>query len=321
MRSAGAAKFWMNHPPAIEPFRLRRVPMLAAALCFAAGDLCARRWHGPMLLATATASLFFLALFSLYRAPRVAIVPALAFWMSLGCWCAQIQPPVDTQQALAHYADGLSRTVRGRVVHIRTIALQPEGSETPQGSDDARPGTSADDKPGVSVDLDLQAIEEVTPDVSTMQPVKGGIRVTLFGDAIPLRCGDVLEIPLRLRMPEVYRDPGAWSYRDQLLGEGIGVLGTQRSERVHLTHHEASDLHCRFMAAQSWASQRLQTFVTSSANMHLPAFLRLRGDDVAMLNSMLFGDRSELNRSLRDGLERTGTFHLFVVSGDRKSVV
>ena len=34
-----------------------------------------------------------------------------------------------------------------------------------------------------------------------------------------------------------------------------------------------------------------------------------------MLNAMLFGDRVGLNRALRLGFERTGSFHLFVVSG------
>ena len=34
-----------------------------------------------------------------------------------------------------------------------------------------------------------------------------------------------------------------------------------------------------------------------------------------MLNAMLFGDRSRLTHQLRLGFERTGSFHLFVVSG------
>ena len=34
-----------------------------------------------------------------------------------------------------------------------------------------------------------------------------------------------------------------------------------------------------------------------------------------MLNAMLFGDRAGLNKTQRVGFERTGSFHLFVVSG------
>jgi len=43
--------------------------------------------------------------------------------------------------------------------------------------------------------------------------------------------------------------------------------------------------------------------------------MRLTEEDAGMLNAMLFGDRSRLNHALRLGFERTGSFHLFVVSG------
>jgi competence protein ComEC len=43
--------------------------------------------------------------------------------------------------------------------------------------------------------------------------------------------------------------------------------------------------------------------------------LRLTPQDAEMLNAMLFGDRTGLTHTLRTGFERTGTFHLFVVSG------
>jgi competence protein ComEC len=43
--------------------------------------------------------------------------------------------------------------------------------------------------------------------------------------------------------------------------------------------------------------------------------LQLTEEDAGMLNAMLFGDRSRLTQQLRLGFERTGSFHLFVVSG------
>jgi competence protein ComEC len=43
--------------------------------------------------------------------------------------------------------------------------------------------------------------------------------------------------------------------------------------------------------------------------------MRLSQDDAGMLNAMLFGDRAGLNKTQRVGFERTGSFHLFVVSG------
>ncbi len=43
--------------------------------------------------------------------------------------------------------------------------------------------------------------------------------------------------------------------------------------------------------------------------------MQLNSDDTAMLSAMLVGDRTQLTTDLRAGFERTGTFHLFVVSG------
>jgi competence protein ComEC len=74
-------------------------------------------------------------------------------------------------------------------------------------------------------------------------------------------------------------------------------------------------MQCRIYAAQSWASGRVIDYVHSRANRRLPELMRLSQDDAGMLNAMLFGDRAGLNKTQRVGFERTGSFHLFVVSG------
>ena len=316
MRAVGAAKFWMDNPPAVEPLRFRRMPLLAAALCFAAGNILACRWHGPMLLATATAILLLVSFLALRRAPRVAVVPILAIWIACGCWCAQIQPPIPNQQSLTQFADGLSRTVRGRVVRIRSLTATSQDQDTPPPSFSDPAAWEVDTAAAQqSIDLEVQAVEDVTPDTSTMQPVPGGVRVTVLEQNLSLACGDVIEVPLRLRKPDFYRDPGAWSYSDQLLSEGIGALASARSSKLQVVQHVTPSWRCRLFAAQSWASNRMQQFVASRANRTLPTSLRLSEEDASMLNAMLFGDRTALSHPLRAGFERTGTFHLFVVSG------
>jgi competence protein ComEC len=54
---------------------------------------------------------------------------------------------------------------------------------------------------------------------------------------------------------------------------------------------------------------------------HLPAPLRLSGDDAVMLAAMVTGDRTYLTHSLRVGFERTGSFHMLVVSGLHLAIV
>ena len=318
MQAVGAATFWMNDPPAVEPLRLRRVPMLLAAFCFAAGELLARNWQPARLLVLCAAILFLLAAIALRFAPRIVLVPVFALWCIAGCWCAQIEPAVPTHPVLLTYADGLSRIVRGRIVRIRSLPALEAAPETQQLAPwQIEPGGWETDTSSSrqSIDLDIAAVEDITPDLATMRPLAGGVRVLLTGSALPLRCGDVLELPLRLRTPDVYRDPGAFSYSEQLLSEGIDLTATAHSERVRRIGGSTSNLRCRLYAAQSWASTGLDAFLGSRANALLHSPLRLDHKDTAMLRAMLFGDRTYLNASLREAFQRTGTFHLFIVSG------
>jgi competence protein ComEC len=313
MPAVGAATFWMNSPLAVEPLRLRRVPLLAALLCFATGDLLAMRFHPPAQIAAATAILLALTLITLRKARRIALIPAFALWIAIGCWCAQMETPIQRQQPLQQLADGLSRSVRGSVIRVRTLPQQLAAAGRPAFEPDA---WEMDPAPEIeSVDLNVEAVEVLTPDLSTMQPTRGGIRLNLSGAALQLHCGDMLEVPLRLRTPDVYRDPGAWSYADQLLSEGIGVTASINSSRVRVISTGRPTLQCRVFAAQAWAANRLQAFVSSAANRRLPRSARLSSEDASMLNAMLFGDRTHLTHALRNAFERTGTFHLFVVSG------
>ena len=58
------------------------------------------------------------------------------------------------------------------------------------------------------------------------------------------------------------------------------------------------------------------------AAMHaLPSSLRLSEDDAIMLAAMVTGDRTYLTHSLRVGFERTGSFHMLVVSGLHLAIV
>ena len=139
-----------------------------------------------------------------------------------------------------------------------------------------------------------------------------------------LRCGDVVEAPMRIKLAERYRDPGAWQYADYLLAQGIGAHASVRASKITCSTTQqspatradrAAQLQCRIYAAQSWASGRVLDYVHSRANRGLPSIMRLSPDDAGMLNAMLFGDRAGLNKTQRVGFERTGSFHLFVVSG------
>jgi competence protein ComEC len=337
----------MNGPnPDLWPKAASRLPMLSfhhapllTAVCwFALGEVMARNHQPAILLLIATVLLSLLTVASLRWSLRIAIVPLAAVWMAVGCWCAEVKPVPPTQQALASYADGLSRQLRGRVMRVRDLPPQSNSSDRDKEAG-WWPEKEADEEAAaggaLSVDLKVDSIEEVTPDISRMIPMTGGVRLNIIADKasadgsaarVPrFKCGDVVEAPMRIKLAERYHDPGAWQYADYLLAQGIGAHTSVRASKVALlngtdagraarTDH-ATQLQCRIYAAQSWASGRVLDYVRSKANRDLAKPLQLSPDDAGMLNAMLFGDRAGLNKTQRVGFERTGSFHLFVVSG------
>jgi competence protein ComEC len=312
--------------PRVEALRFRRAPLLAAALCFALGEAFTKlpppTLRPTFLLFAAAVALGAVTLLALGRSLRLAILSIAALWIAAGLWSAQLQPAPSPQTAILTYADGLSRTVEGRIVRIRTLPPRTSPAEVDADVDEwDEPGT-----PDTSLDLDLTAIEDVTPDTSRMVPIAGGVRATLFAanhsqPQTQLHCGDLVEVPLRLRTPERYRDPGAWQYADFLLDQGIAATANITAAKlrpVSALSPRASlsaAMQCHIFAAQSWAAARLFAYTRSTPNRRLPSLLRLTPDDAGMLNAMLFGDRTRLTQNLRVGFQRTGSFHLFVVSG------
>jgi competence protein ComEC len=305
---------------AVEHLRFRRAPLLVASLCFAAGIVLARNWQPPIILLLSVAGLAGLTLLGLRGRVFASLVAVSALWMAVGLWSAEIQPPIPSQQTFHAYADGLSRTVRGQVVRVRQLPPLTKESDS-----DADPTTwvetqNAGQPQTLAIDLAIESVEEVTPDLAWMTPVAGGVRVTIVGHSPDLHCGDRLEAPLRMKVPERYHDPGAWQYADFLLEQGVGTHANVKAAKlVRLPRSTStwtrSALQCRLFAAQSWAAEQMVRYVHSPADQRLPAPLRLSPDDAGMLNAMLFGDRTHLTHSLRLGFERTGSFHLFVVSG------
>lgn len=322
------APHWPGAGPAVEPLRFRRAPLMAAALAFCIGDLLAQpaaAWRPAITLLGFSLLLAALAFSSPFMRNRrlgsdgnAPLLAVLALWVVAGFWSAEMQPAPPSQASLGHYADGLSRIVRGHIVRIRELPPRPP---TQDSDTDTSEWEESDAPPVISFDLAVDAIEELTPDISRLVPMTGGVRITITGDTAvrPLHCGEILEAPLRLRKPERYRDPGAWQYADFLATQGIGALATLASARVpspqKLAQPGEADVRCQLYAAQSWAADRLLAHTASRPNHLLPPPLRLTADDAGSINAMLFGDRDRLNHALRLGFERTGSFHLFVVSG------
>ncbi len=302
---------------AVERLRFRRAPLAAAAVWLAVGLCMAKMAYEPTLvMVVALGALLGLSVWAMLRAERVAWVPVAAVWVVVGMCAAEWQRGPDLGMVPA-YADGLSRRVRGRVERVRVLPGRVAAAGEVDKAEVWGEGEETVDEGGaaVSVDLVLEEVERVTPDLAEMVKGSGGVRVTVYGPGVPLACGDRVEGELRLRGVDRYRDPGAWQAADYLAEQGIGARASVQGAVLRRIGGGDGGIRCRLGAAQAWASGRLGRFVDSGVNRGLPAVARLNGADARMLDAMLFGDRTGLDHALRTGFERTGTFHLFVVSG------
>jgi competence protein ComEC len=292
------------------------VPLFHAAWLFALGVVIAHFiWLRPSYLLIALAPLALLCAISAFRSQRIAWLPLAVLWCALGAWCAEIQPQPAPEPMLAALSDGLMRTVEGKVINAA-----PVHADLQQGADESSPAETSQ-----RIDLRLSSIEVVSDTLDAQIPINGDVRLTIrwpADGALPagFHCGDQIRADARLMLPDIYRDPGVWSRRDYLLDQGITSTASLKIDRLQLLGSSGErTLTCRISAWQHVASARL---IALPAAMHnFSATLRLSQDDAIMLAAMVTGDRTYLTHSLRAGFERTGSFHMLVVSGLHLGIV
>jgi competence protein ComEC len=301
--------------PAQPAAGLTAVPLFHAAWLFAAGIAVAGRlWLQPSVVLIALALTAAVCGLAALRGQRVVWLPLAALWLLLGAWCGEMEPQPAPAPALAALSDGLLRTVEGTVTStgpVRTELEQNVGEPS---------AASLSER----VDLRVESVEVVSDESDAQALMGGGVRLTVrwpVGAAVQaLACGDRVRAVVRLLPPETYHDPGVWSRADFLLDEGITSTATVAIDRIdRLGRSPGAFVSCRVSGWQHASTERLLALPAAMRN--LPAPLRLSDDDAVMLSAMVAGDRTYLTHALRVGFERTGSFHMLVVSGLHLAIV
>jgi competence protein ComEC len=291
------------------------IPLFHATWLFAMGIAVAQfAWMSPSLVLLALLPTAVLCCVAAFKAQRVVVVPLSVLWCLLGTWCAEMEPHPAPAPRIAALSDGLLRTVEGTV-----IATGPVRNETVANADEP-----ASESPSQRIDLRVASMEVVTDTLDEQQPTPGGMRLTvrwpLHAQTQPFDCGEHVRVVVRVIAPETYRDAGAWSRTDYLLDQGITATAPVDAEQVErLGAAPGHFISCRLAQLQHGASAHL--LALPAAMRSLPEPLRLSPDDAAMLAAMTTGDRSYLTHPLREGFERTGSFHMLVVSGFHLAIV
>lgn len=292
------------------------IPLFHAAWLFALGIVLAHFiWLRPAYLLIALVPLGLLSALAALRSQRIVWVPLAALWCLLGTWCAEMQPLPAATPALIALSDGLMRTVEGTVTDAAPVRRELEENVV----------EAAPIAPTQRLDVAVSSIEIVTDDKDLQAAMPGGVRITVRWpegeSAAPgFHCGDHIRADARLTQPDVYRDPGAWNRREYLLDQGITSTATVAVNRIHvLGSTNQHSVACRVSSWQHSASERI--LALPAALHRLPNGLRLSENDAIMLAAMVTGDRTFLTHSLRLGFERTGSFHMLVVSGLHLGIV
>jgi competence protein ComEC len=296
--------------------RAGALPLFHAAWLFALGVGAAHLvWLRTGYLLVALSLLILMSCVAGFKALRIAWAPLALLWCLLGAWSAEMQPQPAPSQGILTLADNLLRTVKGEVVATGPVDTR-EVAET---------GVGADEGPTQRIDLRVASIEQVTDEVDEQKPIAGTIRVTVrwpqgSRDIHAFQCGEQIRLDARLHPAPVYRDPDVWSRRDYLLDQDITASSSVLADQVIVMGAvKYPTWPCRIAALQHSLSMRVMSL--SASMQGLPRPLRLSPDDAVMLAAMTTGDRTFLSRNLRLGFERTGSFHMLVVSGLHLAIV
>jgi len=146
--------------------------------------------------------------------------------------------------------------------------------------------------------------EDIAAGNGDRQQVAAGIRATIYGadTGTPLLYGQRVRFPTRLREPINYRDPGAWDARGYLRDHGIVATAAVKAEAVErLPGFGGSPL-------EDWRQRIRRGLMARTVALWGAA-------DAPVLYAMLIGQQSYIERDVRIDFQRTGTYHILVVSG------
>ncbi len=271
-----------------------RQPLFWAALAFAAGLWgSAAEWRPPLWWLIAALVFACAAVYWRRARPRLASVLALTSLVALGALAAQARSAATTLPDVARFVDGPEIVVTAHVVHEGL--MREHASEERQSLDVETETISLHDTSiplAAGLRLTIYSRDEAENDEQSAQP----------GAAVSHGYGERLRFPVKLRRPRNFGNPGAFDYRGYLAGQGIVALGSVRADRVEVLPGFAGSRFGR------WTSR-----VRAGVLAQIHALWPRQGP--GLMDAMLIGERAYIERDTSLQFQRTGSFHILVVSG------
>jgi len=151
--------------------------------------------------------------------------------------------------------------------------------------------------------------------------VKGGLRVNVYqplsksepdqtaGSAfVRFSYGERLRFPAKLSLPRNYRNPGAFDYQGYLLENGIVAMASTKAANVELLPGFSGS------RAEFWRSKIHRSIIEKVHALWPP-------HRAALMDAMVIGEDAFIHRPTRADFQRSGTYHVLVVSGMNVSIL
>jgi competence protein ComEC len=274
-----------------------RQPMLWAAVAYSAGIIAGTYLSRPASWWIAAAATFLAAgLYFLNRRKWLGASLALGAFFLAGALHIQLKASSN----------------------ISDPSLQPfaYGPEVQMTAHVTREGRLRQTSPGeLSQSLDVET-EEIVTENGTRIPEHSGVRLAIFSprprssstaESSPptmrlFHYGERIQLPVKLKLPRNFRNPGDFDYQAYLAALGISALASAKSDDVQpLPGFVGSRV-------ELWRT-RIHSSIIAKIHALWPP------PQAALIDAMVIGEEAFIDRDTRADFQRSGTYHVLVVSG------
>src|SRR5208283_4505313 len=292
-----------------------RQPLFWAAVVFSVGLWTgARAWRPPSWWVMALVAFVFAASWFLPKRAWLAKVLSLGAWFILGALVIQSR---GQEMNESHDAARIVGLADGRPV-ILTARVMREGYAREAGPKSVRE----------SIDVETETIASG----GETWPLRAGVRLAIYEKAgedgvilddpiarspddamlsvapLSLTYGTRLRIVAKLHAARNYRNPGAFDYEGYLRDNGISMLGSAQIADVETLAGFSGSRVALWRA-------RVHASIIRKIHELWPA------PQATLMDAMVLGEESFLRNATRTEFQRSGTYHLLVVSGMNLSIL
>jgi competence protein ComEC len=213
--------------------------------------------------------------------------------------------------------DDLVRAERARAALDGRVL--PEDAEAAATVDGVLRADASLSESGVSLSLDIRAIAgRDRPDVRPRGDGReslGGLVATVTGSIAPTRldawrAGRTIRVPVQLRRPGRYLDPGVPDHERALALRGTALVGSVKSGAL-------VDVLSRGGIVSEW----LAAVRAYSRRAIAAAVGRWSSQSASIVEAIVIGDRGGLDASVQRRLQEAGTYHVIAISGGNIAIL